>query len=179
MNLDPEDPRLTDYLMGELSADESATFERAVAADPALQVAVREIEDMQRLLSNSLAPESKTLLPRQRDKILSAARHAEQSGKIKTLASHKRSLKPLMVPLAAAAIITLAILLLLRLPTGSTKRRKTKPLSQPTRIHLPRNRPAPRPRTTGFRSLRLLSNTPNRLFKPHQKHRRPFLRHGE
>lgn len=119
MKLHSEDPRLTAYLLGELPADDNAAVERSIAADPALQLAIKEIETAQRFLTDSLSPGSKKLLPRQRDQILKAARHADQSGKVTPLASHKRTLKPLIVPLAAAAIITLAIFLLLQLPSGT------------------------------------------------------------
>ena len=63
MKLHPEDPRLTAYLLGELPADEAAAVERAVAADPALGLALRELENIQRLLTNTLAPGTSTLLP--------------------------------------------------------------------------------------------------------------------
>ena len=118
MKLHPEDPRLTAYLLGELPADEASAVEHAVAADPALGLALRELENVQRLLTNTLAPGSASLLPLQRENILRAARHADESGKITTLTSRRRPLKSLLIPLAAAAMIALAIVVLVRLPVG-------------------------------------------------------------
>ena len=45
MKLHPEDPRLTAYLLGELPADEATAVEHAIAADPALQLAIKDYED--------------------------------------------------------------------------------------------------------------------------------------
>jgi hypothetical protein len=118
MQLHPEDPRLTAFLLGELPADEAAAVERAVAADPALALSLKELENVQKLLSNTLAPDTACLLPRQRDAILRAARHADEGGKIVPLPSQRRSAKSILIPLAAAALITLAVFLILRLPAG-------------------------------------------------------------
>lgn len=118
MQLHPEDPRLTAYLLGELPADEAAAIEHAVAADPALGLALRELENVQRLLTNTLSPGSVTLLPLQREHILNAARHADQAGKTVSFASGRKSAKSILIPLAAAALITLAVFLMLRLPAG-------------------------------------------------------------
>jgi negative regulator of sigma E activity len=119
MKLHPEDPRLTAYLLGELPADEASAVERAVAADPAMGLALRELENTQRLLTNTLSPGSARLLPLQREHILRAARHADESGKITTLASRRRPLQSLLIPLAAAAMIALAIVVLVQLPAGN------------------------------------------------------------
>lgn len=116
MKLHPEDPRLTAYLLGELPADEAVAVESAVAADPALGLALRELEIIQRLLTNTLAPGTATLLPLQRENILQAARHADEAGKITTLSSQRRPLKSLLIPLAAAAVIVLAVVVLIQLP---------------------------------------------------------------
>jgi hypothetical protein len=118
MKLQPDDPRLSAYLLGELPADEAAAVERAVAADPALGLAMRELESVQRLLTNTLSPGAATLLPMQRENILRAARHADESGKIVLLSSRRSLVKTLLIPLAAAAMITLAVFILLQLPGG-------------------------------------------------------------
>ena len=121
MQLHPEDPRLTSYLLGELPADEALAVEHAVAADPALGIALKELENVQRLLSNTLAPGSSSLHPLQRENILRAARHADSSGKITRLASQTRSFKSLLIPLAAAAVITIAVFLILKLPVDAPR----------------------------------------------------------
>ena len=103
MKLHPEDPRLTAYLLGELTADEAAAVEHAVAADPALQAAVRELENVQHLLTDTLAPKTVALLPGQRESI----RRAAKSDKITPLNVRRKSWKPWLLPLAVAAVITL------------------------------------------------------------------------
>lgn len=119
MKLDPEDPRLSSYLLGELPADESAAIEHAVAADPALGMAMQELEHVHRLLTNSLSPATTSLLPRQREAILRAARHAGNSTPIHPPPSQPRPFRALLIPLAAAAMITLAVVILVRLPSGN------------------------------------------------------------
>lgn len=127
MKLDPEDPQLSAYLLGELSAEDASAVERAAAADPALGLALRELESTHRLLFNTLAPGSATLLPRQRETIRRAARNADEAGKISDMPSLRRPLKPLMVPLAAAAVIALAAFLLIRLPSRPDSGASTPP----------------------------------------------------
>jgi len=118
MKLHPEDPRLTAYLLGELCAEEASAVERASAADPAIRLALRDMERVQILLAGTLAPASVGLLPRQRENIRRRARQAALEGKIVTLASHRRSWKPFLIPVASAAAIILAITVLTRLPSG-------------------------------------------------------------
>ena len=133
MNPDPEDPRLSAYLLGELSADEATAIERAVAADPALGMVLQDLENTQRLLTNTLAPGSSTLLPRQREAVLRAARHADGSGKITAMPPFRKPLKPLLVPIAAAAVIALAAFLLIRLPSENARNASTPPSPVPSR----------------------------------------------
>ena len=118
MTLKPEDPRLSAYLLGELSADEAAAVQRAVAADPALGIALKELEATQTLLVDTLAPStsSSTLLPRQRAAILQAARHADQGGKVTPLPARRPTLKAFLIPLAAAAAIVPLVIILTRVP---------------------------------------------------------------
>lgn len=152
MQLHPEDPRLTAFLLGELPADEAAAIERAVAADPALAISLKELENIQRLLSNTLAPETACLLPRQRDAILRAARHADDGGKIVPLPSQRRSAKSILIPLAAAALITLAVFLILRLPAGPPPLADKPPAKEETSGILPLEialLPAPGPLDSG------------------------------
>jgi len=118
MKLHPEDPRLTAYLLGELGAEEASAVERACAADPAIRLALRDMERVQILLAGTLAPASITLLPRQRDNIRRRARQAGLEGKVVTLASHRRSWKPWLIPISSAAAIILGITILTRLPSG-------------------------------------------------------------
>jgi hypothetical protein len=110
MNLHPDDSRLTAYLMGELPADEAAAVQHAVAADPALQVALAKLATIQRVLTDTLAPDAHTLLPHQHQAIREAARHATTAANLAAHIRHK-PWQPWLMPLAAAAAIILAILL--------------------------------------------------------------------
>jgi anti-sigma factor RsiW len=116
----PEDPRLSAYLLGELGADDAAMIERAAASDPAVRLALRDIERVQLLLSDTLAANTATLLPRQRENIRRRAKQAEEAGKIATLPSHRRSLTPWLIPTAAAAAIVVTIGVLSRLPSDKS-----------------------------------------------------------
>jgi anti-sigma factor RsiW len=127
MQLHPEDPRLTAYVLGELGPEDTAAVELAVAADPALQAKVAEMKDIQRILTNRLVQPTDKLLPRQRENIRRSARQADAATKVIPFAS----LQPWLIPAAAAAVLALATFILLRMPAD-------KPL--PTAS----DRPAPR-----------------------------------
>jgi hypothetical protein len=120
MKLHPDDPRLTAYLLGELSADDSAAVARAAAADPAIGLALRELQGVQSLLTNTLSQTTRVLLPHQRANVVRTARHADQAGKVVTLASQRRSWKTFLIPLAAAALIALATFILINTPTADS-----------------------------------------------------------
>lgn len=116
MKLHPDDPRLTAYLLGELPATDASAVEHAAAADPAIRMALRELEAVQRLLTNTLAPAASALLPRQRENVRRSARQADLTGKVVTLESHRKSWKPWLIPLSAAALVSLAVLTLVNIP---------------------------------------------------------------
>jgi hypothetical protein len=109
MKLHPEDPRLTAYLLGELPTSESEAIAHAVDEDPALRVALEELEQVQRLLATRLVPCSATLLPGQRETILNAARSADAAASITPIKSRRQIGRSWLVPISAAALITLAI----------------------------------------------------------------------
>lgn len=69
-----DSPEFTAWLMGELPHEESAAMERAVAADPALQLAAREQQQFLQQLGALMGGSQESLDGRQREKILSAAR---------------------------------------------------------------------------------------------------------
>lgn len=94
--LHPDDPRLTAYLVGELPADQAAAVAQALAADPALRAELEELAGMQRVLTEALEPGPNRLRPAQQAAIRRAAR--------------PRAWQPWLMPLAAAAAITLAAL---------------------------------------------------------------------
>lgn len=111
MKLEPDDPRLTAYVLGECPPNEAAEIARAIAADPAMGIAAREIETVERLLSSTLSDGGQRLSPRQRGAILAAARDAD-SAPITHLPTRSRPrLGSWLAPLAAAALIVLGFYL--------------------------------------------------------------------
>lgn len=112
MQLHPEDPRLTAYVLGELGPEDATAVELAVAADPALQAKVAEMKDIQRLLTNRLVQPTDKLLPRQRENIRRSARRADSAAKLIPFAA----LQAWLIPAAAAAVLALATFILLRMP---------------------------------------------------------------
>ncbi len=142
MKLHPEDLRLTAYLLGELSPEDAATVERTIAADPALQQALRDTEKVRDILTNTLAPApaapADQLLASQRAAILQAARQVELSGKTVPFKTHGSAWKTWWIPLAAAAAVTLGIIAIRHAPAKQSSAVSTvlppqeKPASQST-----------------------------------------------
>ena len=64
MNLHPDDPRLSAWVLGELPADEAAEVAHAVAADPALQAAADQLRGVCNFLDGTFA--APALRPEQR-----------------------------------------------------------------------------------------------------------------
>ncbi len=112
MQLHPDDPRLTAYVLGELAPKEAAAVELAVAADPALQAKVAEMRDIHQFLTDRLARPADKLLPRQRENIRRSAHLAGSGKEVVSFAS----LQAWLIPAAAAAVLILATFLLLRMP---------------------------------------------------------------
>ncbi len=138
MKLHPEDPRLTAYLLGELGPEESAAVESAIAADAALQSALRETESVRDLLTNTFAPASSDqLLPSQRAAVLQAAHQADLSGKTIPYPIIAGSWKPWLIPLAAAAAVAAGIFAIKQAPSakpdvvGTTEPEKKPSVSKP------------------------------------------------
>ena len=118
MKLHLEDPRLTAYVLGELSVADAAAVERAVAADPALMNEVNAMRGIQNFLTEKLTLPAAQLPSRHRDVIRRAAREVEHAGKVNTLARLAELLKTLIIPTCAAAVLALTTYILLRMPTG-------------------------------------------------------------
>ena len=143
MQLQPEDPRLTAYILGELEPEDAAAVERAVAADPALHAKVAEMKDMHRLLTDRLVPTTDKLLPRQRENIRRRARRADSATKLISFGS----LQAWLIPAAAAAVLALATFILLRMPADPPRPAAAKPPTPPqiAQAHAPVAPPAPLP----------------------------------
>lgn len=103
MKLHPEDPRLTSYLLGELSAQDAELVASAIQDDPALAAAIAELEEARDSLAETLDLGEPRLDPEQRGRILAAARMAEP----KTSPFSIASLRPYLAPVAAAAAIAI------------------------------------------------------------------------
>jgi len=136
MKLEPDDPRLTAYVLGECPPDEAAEIARAIAAEPAMGMAAREIEAVERLLSSTLADGVQRLSPRQRGAILAAARE-DDAAPITHLPTRPRPrFTSWLAPLAAAALIVLGFYLFVPDddPGGTTTASKATELRMPVSI---------------------------------------------
>jgi hypothetical protein len=116
MKIEKDDPRLTAYVLGELSPKEAKQFEHAIAGDPALKLAVKEIERTQADLLKYLGAETDTLLPRQRSAIMQAAREASGLGKIVSIKPQRKAFNIWTWPLAAAAVVTVTMFIVTMIP---------------------------------------------------------------
>ena len=101
MKVYPEDPRLSTYLLDELSPAEAEKLRTAIAGDPALQAALAELEIARTKVQHAAKLPASILLPVQREAILTAARLADQAAKTTPFI---RSWKPYALAAAAAAI---------------------------------------------------------------------------
>jgi hypothetical protein len=112
MKLHPEDPRITAYVLGELSPDDAAAVESAAATDPVIQEKIQEAEEIQRFLKERLTTPTAQLLPRHRENIRRAARLGDAA----STASIWKSLPRWVIPTAAAAVFALATFIMRRIP---------------------------------------------------------------
>lgn len=134
MKLHQEDPRLTAYLLGELSPEDAALVEDAAASDPVVRSMLTDTELICTDLKSLLGEDVDHLLPRQRDNIRSAAKEAARQGRIQLLKSHRQARKVWQIPLAAAAVIGGGIFLLTLIP--SPKKGGTKPVSTKAEVSI-------------------------------------------
>jgi hypothetical protein len=116
MKIEQDDPRWIAYVLGELSAKEAKQFDHAIAGDPALKLALKEIERSQADLLKFLGTESDTLLPRQRSAIMQAAREASGTAKIVSMKPQRKEFNVWAWPLAAAAVVTATMFIVTMLP---------------------------------------------------------------
>ncbi|MFA5057835.1 MAG: von Willebrand factor type A domain-containing protein [Opitutaceae bacterium] len=112
--LNPDDPRLTAYALGELEDDERVRIEAAVAADPALQAAVQEIRATAGRLSAALEAEP---LPQPEPRVHHEAYHTVRPARVFRFPYWG------MAALAAAACLTL-VFILRELPVASKEARQ-------------------------------------------------------
>ena len=142
MKLEPDDPRLTAYVLGESPPSEAADIARAIAADPAIGIAAREMESVERLLSSTLSDGDQRLSPRQRGAILAAAREADAAPITHMPPRARPRIASWLAPLAAAALIVLGFYLFV--PEDDLEGTKT--TSNPAELTMPISMlPAPGP----------------------------------
>jgi hypothetical protein len=121
MKLQPDDPRITAYVLGELTPDDSAAIEAAAENDPALRAAIEEATSMGELLSETFSSQSPKLKPAQRQIILQAAKEPENITHLPKITDFRQHRRPWIVSLAAAALLLFAFVLFSRAPVFSPK----------------------------------------------------------
>ena len=109
MNEILDSPRMTAWLLGELPAQEAAEMARLVAAEPALQVAVREKQMFHARLSKLLGAEKSTLEPRQRELILRSAKNNEMAAPVNVVTLSPRRTYSSWIVLATAAAVIIGV----------------------------------------------------------------------
>ena len=77
-----DSPEFTAWLLGELPSEDAAAMERAVAADPAAQLAAREQQQFFQEIGMLMGGAQTQLDGRQREKIMCAARHRDATNVI-------------------------------------------------------------------------------------------------
>ncbi|MBK1880939.1 von Willebrand factor type A domain-containing protein [Luteolibacter pohnpeiensis] len=109
MTLTPEDPRLTSYLLGELSPEEAAAVEKAVAEDPKLQAALSKFDDIRELIGDSLMRNDYQLHADQQDAVRRSAVLADRTRKLTPapVAVRKFPIKPVLIALGTVAVVVI------------------------------------------------------------------------
>lgn len=120
MKLQPEDPSITAYVLGELTPEEAAAVEAAVEKDPAIRAAVLEAREMSKLLTGTLAPAHLSLHEDQKQAILQAAKAPESIEKQIKIPDLRHKSRPWIISLAAAAVLLLAFVIFSRRPASTT-----------------------------------------------------------
>lgn len=139
-----EDPRLTAYVLGELGTDEAANVAQAIAADPALQAEVQEIESIQKFLSSRLQVAGEKLLPAQRGNIQRQARNSSNSSGWRTLTALRDAIQPWIIPASAAAVLALATFIFIKMSSDQHSTiTKHQPPNNPTSSPGPQSNPSP------------------------------------
>ena len=113
MNLHPDDPRLSAWVLGELPADEAAQVAAAVAADPALEAAVDELRGVSDFLTGTFA--APALRPEQRE----AVRRAGRVPNVVDFPIRKKQVSHWPALVSTAAAIALGAFLFSIIETGS------------------------------------------------------------
>ena len=140
MKLDPEDPRLTAYVLGELGPEEAAAVEQAVASTPPLQAEVESIRHARDFLTEHLTQPDEKLLPTQRETI----RQSANTRKILPIISLPERLQAWIIPASAAAVLAVATTILILTP-GEKKPTVAKVTQTPVPAPIAKATPPPKP----------------------------------
>ncbi len=115
------DSKLTDYLLGELSANDSAQVRDLAAKEPSVRAFLKETAVVHSTMSEVLGCERNGLAQVQRERIRKAAKEATRGGKIIELDSHrKHSRWGWKHGIAAAAAVALGAFLLTFVPEAGS-----------------------------------------------------------
>ena len=136
MKIHPEDPRLTAFVLGELKPEDAAAVESAAEGDPAVKAAIDETDEIGQLLTDTLFATTPKLRPAQRHAIIQAARDPESIPNVVKISDHRRSWKPWIVSLAAAALLVFSLIIFTRIPMFSP-RLADHEVTRPPRTEMP------------------------------------------
>lgn len=161
MTLSPDDPRLTAYVLGELSAADAAEIEAAAAADPAVAEEIQDIRILEGFLVDRFALPDHALDDARRETILKIAHEADRAAKLVPFQKFCDSAKPWIIPAAAAAVLTISTLILTRMPDPPAKAVVTKNSKSPAVVP-PGPTPIPAPPAVPFvpRGSNAVATTP-------------------
>ncbi len=143
MKIYPQDPRLTAFLLDELDPAETHKIRKAIAADPALQETIADLNLARADLAASLAFSANVaLLPAQHAAILDEARKVDKNTKNSFFTRWRGGWMPYGISLAAAAVVALILLLKSRpevktAPTAQVAAPAPAPIAAPPAISPP------------------------------------------
>jgi len=128
MNMTPDDPRLSAWVLGELPAIEAAEVERAVQVDPALLAAAADLRRTGDFLASALS--ATALRPEQREAVRRAGR-APVTNVVQFPAVQRQAAPRRRWPAVAgiAALLAAGIFIATRTETGSSPGLATKPVA--------------------------------------------------
>jgi hypothetical protein len=127
MKVHPDDPRLSAYVIGELSAADRAEVERALATSPVIRNSVSELRKVVRILEDSLGGDPMALDSLRLERVMSAARQADAAEQGIALESGRRSWRGWWVSGAAAAAVAATLVVLAQIPAGESASNQSDP----------------------------------------------------
>jgi hypothetical protein len=115
-NFQPDDPRITAYLLDELSPEEKALFEKALSDDPELRQRVEATRSVIEMLQEDLGREASPGLGAERKEALERWLHLQESGRGILFPGRRRQFLGVtgLIAVAASLTLLLGIPLLLR-----------------------------------------------------------------